>query len=99
MAVLLPNQFLVNDIIEGIDENDLASFPKISEIQNIFSELINNLSEQEQIICSLYYDEELSLAEISQILDLDENDVKRIRTTTILKLRVKFKDTFMDQSS
>ncbi|MBT5028885.1 MAG: hypothetical protein HOL15_03280 [Nitrospinaceae bacterium] len=47
---------------------------------------IDLLDEQEKMVIALHYHEELTLAEISQVLDIAETEVKKIRDSTIQKL-------------
>lgn len=48
---------------------------------------IKNLPEREQLVLSLYYDEELNLKEIGQILGVSESRVSQIHSQAALKLR------------
>ena len=49
------------------------------------SEAIDRLDEQERIVIALHYHEELTLLEISQVLDLPISKVKKIRDKTLRK--------------
>jgi len=42
------------------------------------AEAIDRLNEQERLVVALHYHEELTLAEISQVLDIPESKVKKI---------------------
>ncbi len=46
---------------------------------------IDMLNEQERLILALHYHEELTLAEISQVLDIPISKVKKIRDKTLQK--------------
>ncbi|MZG30999.1 MAG: sigma-70 family RNA polymerase sigma factor [Nitrospinae bacterium] len=46
---------------------------------------IDMLNEQERLIIALHYHEELTLAEIAQILDIPISKVKKIRDKTLQK--------------
>ena len=50
------------------------------------------LTEQEQLVLSLYYEEEMNLKEIAEILEVVESRVSQIRTKYILKLRAMLKE-------
>ena len=54
----------------------------------VLREAILGLKEQERIVLSLYYFEELKLHEIATILELTESRVSQIRSKAISKLRV-----------
>lgn len=50
-----------------------------------------HLKEQERIVLSLYYFEELKLHEIAKVLELTESRVSQIRSKALSKLRVELK--------
>ena len=50
-----------------------------------------NLKEQERIVLSLYYFEELKLHEIAKVLELTESRVSQIRSKALSKLRVELR--------
>lgn len=49
------------------------------------------LPEREQIVLSLYYDEELNLKEIGAVLDVSESRVSQIHSQATLRLRTKLR--------
>ncbi len=51
------------------------------------SKTIKKLTRVEQLILSLYYEEELGLKEIGKILDISESRVCQIKNSSIIKLR------------
>ncbi len=51
------------------------------------AEAIRNLSERDQLIMSLYYEEELNLKEIGEVLSVSESRVSQIHGRIMLKLR------------
>lgn len=54
-------------------------------------EAIMGLKEQERIVLSLYYFEELKLHEIAKVLELTESRVSQIRSKALGKLRIQLK--------
>ncbi|TXR54921.1 RNA polymerase sigma factor FliA [Reinekea thalattae] len=50
------------------------------------------LPEREQLVLSLYYDEELNLKEIGAVLDVSESRVSQIHSQATLRLRAKMRD-------
>ncbi|MGH1440395.1 MAG: RNA polymerase sigma factor FliA [Cellvibrionaceae bacterium] len=56
-------------------------------LKKSIAESIKNLPEREQLVLSLYYDEELNLKEIGQILGVSESRVSQIHSQAALKLR------------
>lgn len=59
------------------------------ELQALLRTELGRLSEKEQRILSLYYEDELTLKEIGQILQLSESRISQIHSSTLLKLRTR----------
>lgn len=53
---------------------------------------IKSLPEREQLVISLYYDEELNLREIGEVLNISESRVSQICTQAVLRLRSRLTD-------
>lgn len=66
--------------LEGITKESL---------QLNLTKAIQSLSEREQLILALYYDEELNLKEIGEVLGVSESRVSQIHSQAALKLRAK----------
>ena len=62
------------------------------EYQQQLSESIRNLPEKEQLVMSLYYDEELNFREIGEVLDVSESRVCQIHGQAMLRIRSKMSD-------
>jgi len=62
------------------------------EFQSALAGAIKTLPEREQLIMSLYYDEELNLKEIGEVLNISESRVSQIHSQTVLRLRSKLDD-------
>ncbi|WFE68985.1 RNA polymerase sigma factor FliA [Thiomicrospira sp. R3] len=56
------------------------------------TELIDQLPERERLVMALYYDEELNLKEIGQVLDVSESRVSQIHSQAIKRLRSRLSD-------
>ena len=61
----------------------------LGEEVHLLRDAILELKEQERVVLSLYYLEELKLHEIAAILELTESRISQIRSKAISKLRVK----------
>lgn len=61
-------------------------------LKNAMVEAIKDIPEKEQLVLSLYYNEELNLKEIGQILDVSESRVSQIHTQAALRLRSKLRN-------
>lgn len=79
------------DVLEDTTaQNPLESLVD-HELQSSLADAISKLPEQERLVLSLYYDEELNLKEIGEVLNVTESRVSQIRTKAILKLRAMLK--------
>lgn len=78
---------LTTDATKGIDS------PFESMVQGSFqkalAQAITTLPEREAIVLSLYYDEELNLREIGEVLEVSESRVSQIHSQAMLKLKSK----------
>lgn len=60
-----------------------------SELKNMLIQSLDNLTEKEKIVISLYYFEELTLKEISSVLGVTESRVSQIHSKALMKLQNK----------
>lgn len=58
-----------------------------NELMDELAAIIDQLTEKEQIIISLFYQEELTLTEIGQILNLSTSRISQIHSKALYKLR------------
>ena len=63
----------------------------MQQMKNKLAEAVSQLDEREQLILKLYYEEDLNLKEIGEVLGVIESRISQIRTKTILKLRAKLR--------
>jgi RNA polymerase sigma factor for flagellar operon FliA len=81
----------VIDVIESapdLDEPDPFDLCLQGELKVHLAEAISKLSEREQLILSLYYREELTMKEISEVVGVALSRVSQIRQASIKKLKV-----------
>lgn len=57
------------------------------EMQRILGQAIDRLQENERLVMTLYYYEELTMKEIGQILGVNESRVSQLHTKAVLRLR------------
>ena len=67
------------------------------ELQRALAQGIASLRENEQIVLSLYYERNLHLKEIAQVMELSEPRISQIHTRAIQKLR-KFMERYFDDT-
>ncbi|WP_420935301.1 RNA polymerase sigma factor FliA [Alteromonas sp. A081] len=65
--------------------------------QKSLAQAITTLPEREAIVLSLYYDEELNLREIGEVLDVSESRVSQIHSQAMLKLKSRMKSWHADE--
>lgn len=53
---------------------------------------VESLPEREQLVLSLYYDEELNMREIGEVLEVSESRVCQIHSQAMLRLRARLED-------
>jgi RNA polymerase sigma factor for flagellar operon FliA len=69
--------------------DDISKKVEEEELIEIVKNILKELSEKEQLIIQLYYFEELSLREISEILGVTESRVSQIHKKVIKRIREK----------
>ena len=79
------------DILSKPGEKDPFDLLSMQQMKNKLSEAVSQLDEREQIILKLYYEEDLNLKEIGEVLGVIESRVSQIRTKIILQLRAKLR--------
>jgi len=62
------------------------------EFQGALAEAIKTLPERESLVMGLYYNDELNLKEIGEVLGISESRVSQIHSQTVLRLRSKLND-------
>jgi RNA polymerase sigma factor for flagellar operon FliA len=73
--------------ISDDEENWPSRLLEKSELQRLLADAIEKMPPNEKIVISLYYREELTLREISKIVDLHESRVSQLKSQAILRLR------------
>lgn len=67
---------------------------EIKEVKEMIKEALECLTEREKSVVLLYYYEELTLKEISKILEVSESRVSQLHTRSIQKMKLKLGDYF-----
>jgi RNA polymerase sigma factor for flagellar operon FliA len=76
------------------DENqeDPADLVEQGSVIAEMADAIQNLSERDKLILSLYYNDELTLKEIGKVLDITESRVSQLHARAILNLKAMMND-------
>ncbi len=70
-------------------EPDPFTHLAVKERRSILGRLIEGLPDQERIVLSLYYYDELTMKEIGRVLDISESRVSQIHAAAVLRLRAR----------
>ena len=62
------------------------------ELKRILLEVIETLTDKEKMVITLYYYEELTLKEISQVMDVSESRVSQLHSKALLKMKQRLGD-------
>lgn len=74
------------DYLISAEEGPAESAQRDSLIQHLIA-AIDTLPERERLVLSLYYDEELNLKEIGEVLGVSESRVSQLHSQALLRLR------------
>jgi len=73
--------------ISDDEENWPSRLLERSELQRILTDAIDKMPRTERTVITLYYHEELTLREISKVVNLHESRVSQLKSQAILRLR------------
>src|SRR5579871_2803908 len=73
--------------ISDDEENWPSHLLERSELQRLLADAIEKMPSTERTVISLYYHEELTLREISKVVNLHESRVSQLKSQAILRLR------------
>jgi RNA polymerase sigma factor for flagellar operon FliA len=79
---------LLSYFVSGEDQ-DALMLTRASEIRTALAKAIDELSDRERMVVSMYYVDELTLKEIGQAMNLTESRISQIHTAVIMRLRKK----------
>ena len=71
----------------GTDGRAPGAAHEEGELRRVVRSAVRDLPERERLVLSLYYDENLTLAEIGDVLGVTESRVSQIHTRSVLQLR------------
>ncbi len=88
--MLAPDEHIETDFVDLDYENPYEGMQKDS-LKRHLAQAITQLPEREQLVLSLYYDEELNLKEIGKVLGVSESRVSQIHGQAAQRLRAHLK--------
>ncbi|BCB96454.1 RNA polymerase sigma factor for flagellar operon [Dissulfurispira thermophila] len=78
------------DILECIskeDERDIVDVLNLKELKSVLGKAIDGLPDNERLVVTLYYFEELTMKEIGKILNISESRVCQLHGKVLVKLK------------
>lgn len=80
---------LINFLINN--DEDALTLTKLKELKGALAKAIEQLSEKEKLVISMYYLDELTMKETGEILGITESRVSQIHSQAIIHLRAKLR--------
>lgn len=79
--------------LDSLTENDQTRLPgfrlEAAELTKMLAQILDELSEKERLVISLYYYEELTQKEIADILEVSEGRISQLHSQALIKLKTK----------
>ena len=75
------------ETLEAEHKDNVLSDLELKELKAYLGTALHHISEQERLVLSLYYYEELTLKEIGEVMQISESRVSQIHTKAVMKLR------------
>jgi RNA polymerase sigma factor for flagellar operon FliA len=79
----------LEDIVDDPNHKDALEVIETDEAREVLLETIDGLPEQQRLVVSLYYYEEMTLKEIGEALHISESRVSQIHTRAVKTLRTR----------
>jgi RNA polymerase sigma factor for flagellar operon FliA len=77
----------LRDLLHDPDESATDEVVEENELVERLSSAIDSLPQRDRLVLNLYYHEELTLKEISRVIEVSESRVSQIHTAAVMKLR------------
>ncbi len=77
----------------AMDDRDPFTAINLSQIRELIANAISDLPEKEKMTVSLYYQDELTMKEIGEVLGYTESRISQMHSKAMLRLRTKLKKT------
>ncbi|WP_196137341.1 RNA polymerase sigma factor FliA [Aliikangiella sp. G2MR2-5] len=79
---------------QGLSDSSMTPHERLQkeDFRNSLAGAISSLPEREKLVLALYYDEELNLKEIGEVLGVSESRVSQINSQAMLRLQSRLKD-------
>jgi RNA polymerase sigma factor for flagellar operon FliA len=77
----------LHDQLQVGDEGAALAAVEKDELVEVIKKILSSYKEREQMIIQLYYFEELTLKEISEVLEITESRISQIHKSVIKKIK------------
>ncbi|MCX5876591.1 MAG: FliA/WhiG family RNA polymerase sigma factor [Deltaproteobacteria bacterium] len=77
----------------AMDDRDPFTAINLSQIRELIANAISDLPEKEKLTVSLYYQDELTMKEIGEVLGYTESRISQMHSKAMFRLRTKLKKT------
>jgi RNA polymerase sigma factor for flagellar operon FliA len=92
MVHLMPLDDLSDDLLPSDSENsDPMRSLALSQLSDRIAKILETLPENEQLVFSLHYQEDLSYREIAQVMNISPGRISQIHTQGMIRIRSKLK--------
>lgn len=88
---------MYENTVVSLDVGPLLHLEK-EKFKQALAEAIKNLPEREALVMSLYYEEELNLREIGEVIGVSESRVCQIHGETLIRLRARMNDWLLQSN-
>lgn len=94
-SIISLEEYIEQNYDLGVENTDSKSddvpekYAVMNELKEVLGQSINNLPEKERTVITLYYFEELTLKEISKIMNVSESRISQLHTKAILRMKGK----------
>jgi RNA polymerase sigma factor for flagellar operon FliA len=94
LSLTAPDDAEGGPTLDVIDQDGMGPQERIEQegMRGALIEAIGNLPEREQLVMSLYYEQELNLKEIGAVLGVTESRVCQIHGQSLIRLRARMTD-------
>lgn len=79
----------LDNLVDQRESSSPGSRIENAELTQVFVDVLETLNEKEQLVISLYYYEELTQKEISEVMSLSEGRVSQLHSQALIKLKSK----------
>ena len=89
----------LRDLLHDPDEAATDEVVEENELVDRLSSAIDSLPPRDRLVLNLYYHEELTLKEISRVIEVSESRVSQIHTAAVMKLRALLRTSQMAKAA